>query len=195
VAFQPRQNRNLNSVLGEPSSQKVYFGAWLGAIAIGAILVFIFAFLIGGDYKGRTQQTALEAGGTNYAKVVTTADGTKVAAVEAWKTQGDEGQKALKEALARGQANYNRICIGCHYGPRENTANGAYLGSLYQTAYLYNGTVLNDANLVRFILVGHGNMPANIALPQQAVDIMLYLKQQTCGTPTTDAQKAKCSLP
>jgi mono/diheme cytochrome c family protein len=194
VAFQPRQNRNVRTVLGEPSSQVVYFGVWLGAIITGAILIFIFAFLIGGEYKGRTQQTALEVGGPLYAKVQTTADGTKIGYVEAWKTQGEQGQKEVKAALGRGQAHYARICIGCHYGTQANTSHGPWLGDLYQTTYLYNGLLLNDANLVRFMLLGHGNMPAGIPLPEQAVDLMLYLKQQTCGTPTTDAQKAKCSL-
>jgi mono/diheme cytochrome c family protein len=158
-------------------------------------LLFLIGFLIAGEYKGRTQQTALESGGSLYAKIPLSADGTRVAYVESWKTKGEEGQKELQGALARGQANFNRICIGCHYGTQSATSNGPWLGDLYQSAYLYNGTVLNDANVVKFILLGHGNMPAGLPLPEQAVDIMLYLKQQTCGTPTTVEQKAKCSLP
>lgn len=195
MAFQPKQNRNFVSVLGEPRSQIVYFSVWLSAMLIGAILLFVIGFLIAGDYKGRTQQTGREAAGPLFAQIETTADGTKIGYVEKWKTQGEQGKKESAAAIARGQANFQRICIGCHYGVRSDTSNGAWLGDLYQQGYLYNGQLLNDVQVVRFILLGHGNMPSGIPLPQQAVDIMLFLKQQTCGTLTTDAQKAKCSLP
>jgi len=187
--------------LGQPRDQAVIYTVWISGILIGAVLVFIFAFLIGGDYKGRTQTTAREAVAPLYQPVVLSPDGTKIAQAEAWKAQGDQGTKELQAAVARGHDYYNRICIGCHYGspvstvdrPSNGIANGAYLGDLYQQGYLYNGQPLNDANLVKFILLGHGNMPAGIAVPQQAVDLTLFLKAQTCGTPTTDAQKLKCS--
>jgi mono/diheme cytochrome c family protein len=184
VAYQPKQNRNVRTVLGEPRVQLVVYTVWFSGIIIGAILLFFLGFLVAGDYNGRTQQTAREAAGPAYAKIPLTADGTKIEYVEAWKTQGTQGEEALKSALAQGQANFNRICVGCHYGPPTITSIGAWLGDLYQTATLYNGTPVNDANVVRFILLGHGNMPSGIPLPQQAVNIMLYLKQQTSGTPT-----------
>jgi len=183
VPYQPKQNRNVTAALGEPRAQLVVYGVWFSGIAIGAILLFLFSFVIAGDYKGRTQQTALEAAGPIYEKIVLSADGTKIAKVETWKTQGTQGQEELKAALGRGQANYNRICIGCHYGPPTVTSNGPWIGDLYKTAYLFNGQPVNDANVVKFILLGHNNMPAGIPLPQQAVDIMLYMRQQTGGTP------------
>jgi hypothetical protein len=191
LAYQPRQGRNVKqsrnalSALGTPVTQATVYAVWFSGIFLGAGILALLVLLVSPPYQGRTIQTARENAGTLYRQIETTADGAKVAYVEAWSTQGEQGAKELRGALARGQINYGRICIGCHFGPTTDSSNGPYLGDLYQTAYLSNGTVLNDVNLVRFILIGHGNMPAGIPLPEQAVDIMLYLKQQTCAKPCT----------
>jgi len=207
------------SVLGLPETQAVYFGVWLTGILIGVVLMIIFAVLIGkGINTPRTQQTALESQGSIAAPVqliYKDAQGNQVSAaqagftngvvaqVDSWEKAAAQGDKAaeteLKAALGRGQANFSRICIGCHFGPPEASSNGPYLGNLYQTGSLFNGKPVNDANVVTFILLGSQShnlaadgkrvlvngsggfnpMPAGIATPQQAVDIMLYLKQQT----------------
>ncbi len=199
-----RRNKNATSALGRPEAQAVYYGVWLTGIAIGVILMLILALGIGNGLTGpRTQQSARENQGDIVAPlqldfdkgVVTTVDKLEKAAA-----QGDKAAQAqLQAALGRGQANYQRICIGCHFGPPEATSNGPWLGNLYQTGNLYNGKPVNDANVVTFILLGSQShnlsddgkralvngggglnpMPAGIATPQQAVDIMLYLKQQT----------------
>jgi cytochrome c2 len=209
VAFQrfrnnARRNRNANSALGEPRAQVVYYGVWLTGIAIGVVLMLVFAVFIGnGIYGPRTQQTARENQGADVAPFQVDYQNGIVPQVDKWEkaaAAGDKNAQAeLKAALSRGQANYQRICIGCHFGPPEATSNGPWLGNLYQTAYLYNGKQVNDANVVTFILLGSQShnlapdnvsalvnggggfnpMPAGIATPLQAVDIMLYLKQQT----------------
>lgn len=203
-----RRNRNANSVLGEPKSQVVYFGVWLTGIAIGVILMLIFVVFIGkGITAPRTQQTAIENQGVAVAPVQMDYTSGVIAQVDKWEkaaAQGDEKAKTeLKAALSRGQANFQRICIGCHYGPPNESSNGPWLGNLYQTAYLFNGKPVNDANVVTFILLGsqshnlapdgvsalvsggggYNPMPSGIATPLQAVDIMLYLKQQTSKKP------------
>jgi len=209
VAFQfnAKQNKNATSILGEPNIQKVYLGVWLTGIAIGIILVLIFVALVGGGKTYRTQQTALENAGAEYAPIQLGAGGTTIASVanlEAAAAQGDtKAQAELNAALARGQANYNRICIGCHFGPPNASSGGPWLGDLYQTGSLFNGKPVNDANVVTFILLGSQShnltgdnkravvngggalnpMPSGIATPLQAVDIMLYLKQQTSKKP------------
>jgi hypothetical protein len=191
LAYQPRQGKNLKqsrnalSALGNPSAQATVYAVWFSGILAGAGVLALLVLLVSPPYQGRTIQTAREHAGPLFREIETTQDGTKIAYVETWKTQGEFGTKELQGALARGQINYGRICIGCHFGPTTDSSNGPYLGDLYQTAYLTNGTPLNDANVVRFILIGHGNMPAGIPLPEQAVDIMLYLKQQTCAKPCT----------
>ncbi len=216
MAFQPRQNRNARSALGEPRSQVVYYGVWLVGIFTGVILFVLFVLLIGKGTNAlgegnRNIQTGVENQGPEVAQVQITADG-KVVQVEKWLTDmkssdtkiATQADKEYKGSLARGQTNYARICIGCHFGPPDATSNGPWLGNLYQTTTLYNGKPLNDANVVTFILLGSQShnlnndgvsirldskdgprsgswnpMPAGIATPQQAIDIMLYLKQQT----------------
>ncbi|HEX2916632.1 MAG TPA: hypothetical protein VH186_38080 [Chloroflexia bacterium] len=212
----PQQNRNARSALGEPRAQLVYYGVWIGGIVIAILLFLLFVVLIGNNANAlgegkRNIQTGRENQGPEVAPVAFTTDG-KVVMVEKWLTDMQSADQKVKQeaqhsyngALARGQANFQRICIGCHYGPPEATSNGPWLGNLYQTAALYNGKPLNDANVVTFILLGSQShnlttdgtavrltkqdgplaggwnpMPAGIATPQQAVDIMLYLKQQT----------------
>jgi cytochrome c2 len=224
VAYQPRQNRNARSALGEPRAQAVVYGVWLTGILTGVILFVLFVFLIGNGINGqRNIQTAKENQGPEVAPLqfssvgCPTQEPCKVAQVEKWLTDQKStdaqvaalAKQAYNGALARGQANFARICIGCHYGPPEATSNGPWLGNLYQTGNLVNGKAVNDANVVTFILLGSeahnlnsdgttvrlssvnpdgsfaprsggwNPMPAGIASPQQAVDIMLYLKQQT----------------
>jgi mono/diheme cytochrome c family protein len=193
-------------VLGLPETQAVYFGVWITGILIGVVLMIIFAVFIGeGINAPRTQQTARENQGAIMASVVVT-NGV-VVQVDNWEKAAAKGDKAaeaeLKAALGRGQANFNRICIGCHYGAPQMSSSGPYLGNLYETKTLFNGKPVNDANVVTFILLGsqshnlladgqhvlvnggggYSPMPAGIATPQQAVDIMLYLKQQTVNKP------------
>ncbi len=212
----PQQNRNARSALGEPRAQAVYYGVWFTGIAIGVVLMVVFVILLGNGINARGEgkrniQTALENQGSELEMPRLTADG-KVEQVEKWLSDMNSSDANVKQlankaymgALARGQANYQRVCIGCHFGPPEETSNGPWLGNLYQTAYLYNGKPVNDANVVTFTLLGSQShnlledghtirkegstgplaggwnpMPAGIATPQQAVDIMLYLKQQT----------------
>ena len=236
----PQQNRNARSALGEPRAQAVYYGVWLTGIGIGAILFVILVVFLGNNagsgasgQNKRNIQTGVENQGAEVAPVVFTTDG-QIASVQKLLADISSNDAAIKKAaqdgyngaLARGQTNYQRICIGCHYGPPEATSNGPWIGNLYQTAALYNGKPMNDANVVTFILLGSqshnlndaGNgirkttdnadpsqgprplaggwnpMPAGIATPQQAVDIMLYLKQQTCPKNKDDAAKIKaCS--
>lgn len=200
--FNARRNKNALGALGEPRAQIVYYGVWLTGIAIGVVLMLVFAGLIG-QHSNRTQQSARENLGAEVAPVQIDYQAGVIATVDKWEKAAAQGDKAaqaeLKAALSRGQANYQRICIGCHYGPPEATSNGPWLGNLYQTGILYNGKPVNDANVVTFILLGSQShnlaedgksalvnggggfnpMPAGIATPQQAVDIMLYLKQQT----------------
>ncbi len=199
-----RRNKNATSALGRPKAQAVYYGVWLSAIATGVLLMLIFAVFIGnGIYGPRNQQSALENQGAEVAPFQVDYQAGIVPQIDKWEkaaAAGDkQAQEELKAALTRGQANYNRICIGCHFGPPDATSNGPWMGNLYQTGYLYNGKPVNDANVVTFILLGSQShnlaedgkhalvnggggfnpMPAGIATPQQAVDIMLYLKQQT----------------
>jgi len=209
-----RRNKNATSALGTPRTQATYYTIVIGSgVGIGVVLMVLFTVIIGGSIKTRSQQTALENQGAEVAPVelfyekdtagATNYDVGNVVQVEKWEkaaAQGDQkAQAELRAALSRGQANYNRICIGCHFGPPNAVSNGPWLGNLYQTGYLYNGRKLNDANVVTFILLGSQShniaedgkralvnggggfnpMPAGIATPQQAVDIMLYLKQQT----------------
>lgn len=231
-----RQNRNAVSALGQAEAQAVVYGVWASGIAIGGVIFVLLVVLIGDGVdvqsKGaRNIQTAVENLGPEVAPVQFIADG-KIALVEKWAADmnstdpkvKDEATKAYKGALARGQANYGRICLGCHFGPPEETSNGPWLGNLYQTGALYNGKPMNDQNVVTFILLGSQShnlnadgtkvllttknqdpnglpvpkagawnpMPAGIATPQQAVDIMLYLKQQTCPKVNPQAVRA-CS--
>ena len=234
----PQQNRNARSALGEPRAQAVYYGVWAAGILTGASLFLLLVVILGNNANARGEnkrniQTGLENQGAEVAPVVLTADG-KVASVQKLLTDLQSkddtvrhaAEDGYKGALARGQNNYQRICIGCHYGPPNETSNGPWMGNLYQTAALYNGKPMNDANVVTFILLGsqshnlndEGNgirktnqnadpsqgprplaggwnpMPAGIATPQQAVDIMLYLKQQTCPSNKSDAAKIQaCS--
>ncbi len=221
MSYQPKQNRNARSALGEPRAQAVVYAVWFTGIMIGVILFGLFVVLLGAGPDAQSQgkrniQTALENQGSELAPAQLTADG-KVVQVEKWLTDlkstdpkvKAEAEKGYNGALARGQANYARICIGCHFGPPDATSNGPWLGNLYQTAALYNGRPVNDANVVVFILYGSlshnleadgitlrlnskqpdgstiprsggwNPMPSGIATAQQAVDIMLYLKQQT----------------
>jgi mono/diheme cytochrome c family protein len=189
LAYQPRQGKNVKqsrnalSALGKPVTQATVYGIWFSGIFLGAGILALLVLLVSPPYQGRTIQTAREQAGSLYRDIETTADGNGVAYVKAWEdriAQGDQkAQAELRGALARGQLNYGRICIGCHFGPTTESSNGPYLGDLYQTPYLTNGQPLTDINVIRFILIGHGNMPAGIPLPEQAVDIMLYLKQAT----------------
>jgi len=209
VAFQfnARQNKNATSILGEPNIQKVYFGVWLTGIAIGIVLVLILVVLVGGSKSIRTQQTALENAGAEFAPIQMDYNQGIVVSVDQLEkaaAQGDTKAEAdLNAARARGQANFNRICIGCHFGPPTASSSGPWLGDLYQTGSLFNGKKVNDANVVTFILLGSQShnvaednkhvvvngggalnpMPSGIATPLQAVDIMLYLKQQTSKKP------------
>ncbi|MEI6044866.1 MAG: hypothetical protein WCS37_10975 [Chloroflexota bacterium] len=217
--FNSRRNKIATSVLGLPETQAVYFSVWLAGILIGVVLMIILVGLIGnGVDTPRTQQTARENQGDIVAPIqlvyrdaqgnLATAQQAGfsngvVAQVDSWEraaAQGDKvAQAELQAARGRGQANFNRICIGCHYGAPQASSSGPYLGNLYQTKTVFNGKPLNDANVVTFILLGSQShnlvadgqhvlvngsggfmpMPSGIATPQQAVDIMLYLKQQT----------------
>lgn len=217
----PQQNRNATSALGEIRAQAVVYGVWFTGITIGVLLFVLFVVLLGNGVNASNQrniQTSVENQGPEVSPLQFTADG-KVVMVEKWLTDMQSTDTVVKTqatkeyngALARGQANYQRICIGCHFGPAEETSNGPYMGNLYQTGYLYNGRAVNDQNVVVFTLLGSiahnleadgitvrkttqnpddpstklplaggwNPMPAGIATPQQAVDIMLYLKQQT----------------
>ncbi len=234
----PQQNRNARSALGEPRAQAVYYGVWITGILIGAVLFLLFVVIIGGNTNAqgtssRNIQTGIENQGAELAPAQLTADG-HIATVQKLQADLNSSDPAIKKAaqdgyngaLARGQYNFQRICIGCHFGPIEATSNGPWLGNLYQTAALYNGKETNDANVVTFILLGSQShnlndagtairrttqnedpnggpkpltggwnpMPAGIATPQQAIDIMLYLKQQTCPNNKNEASKIKaCS--
>jgi len=207
----------------------VIYAVWLTGILIGVILFALFVLLLGSGPDAQSQgkrniQTALENQGSEVAPVQLSSAGCtsttpcKVASVDKLETDMKSSDSAVaaaatkqyKEALARGQANFARICVGCHYGPPDTTSNGPWLGNLYQTGSLFNGKPLNDANVVTFILLGSqahnlqppdntsiylssklsdgstvarsggwNPMPSGIATPLQAVDIMLYLKQQT----------------
>lgn len=198
MAYSSRQSKNATSALGRPSAQATVYGVWFSGIAIGVILILILAGLVGNNHLPTARQKedsnsirakdqpypgGLTTRGVPYNQplALDTANGT-VTEVEQWKAQGAAGQTQLKDAIARGNIYFAQICIGCHAGPLNSTSNGPWFGNLYQTKYLYNGQPVNDANVVYFILRGHGNMPAGIPLPQQAVDIMLYVKNQTSGS-------------
>jgi hypothetical protein len=234
VAFQPnrsrRQSRNALSALGQPRAQAVVYGVWATGILIGVVLYLVFVVGLGngGNAAGkRNIQTALENTGAEFAPYAIDVNRGVIPQVEDWFRDAQSsdpatkaaGEQAIKGALARGQTNYQRICIGCHFGPPEATSNGPWLGNLYQTGFLYNGRPLNDANVVVFILYGSqahnlkadgvsvrvntqgeggaklplaggwNPMPAGIATPLQALDIMLYLRQQTCGVPLEQCRK------
>ncbi len=195
MAYNARQNKNATGALGQPTAQATVYGVWFTGIGIGVVLVVILAGLVGNSYLPTARQSedansirakdqkypgAQITRGVSYNDpiAINTTNGT-VDEVEAWKTGGADGTKHLQDATARGGVYYAQICIGCHAGPINSVSNGPWIGNLYQTKYLYNGQPLNDANLVYFLLRGHGNMPAGIPLAQQAVDTMLYLKQQT----------------
>lgn len=197
MAYNARQSKNATSALGRPKAQATVYGVWFTGIAIGVILIVILAGFAGNTYLNTGRQNedinSIRAkdqpypGGLlprsvayNQPIGIDTDKGT-VAEVEKWKTEGVQGQKQLTDAVARGNVYFAQICIGCHAGPLSSVSNGPWIGNLYKTSHLYNGQPVNDANVVYFILRGHGNMPAGIPLPQQAVDIMLYVKQQTGG--------------
>lgn len=215
MAYQPKQNRNARSALGEPRAQLVVYGVWFTGILIGVLLFLLFVVALGAGPNAagkRNIQTAFENAGDQYAPYAIDVENGVIPLVEKWKKDlqsadikvRQQAEKDYNGALARGQTNYQRICIGCHYGPPNETSNGPWLGNLYQTGFLYNGKPVNDANVVVFILYGSQShnlkadgvsirktkedgplsggwnpMPAGIATPQQAIDIMLYLKQQT----------------
>jgi hypothetical protein len=206
----------------------VIYAVWLSGILIGVILFALFVLLLGSGPDAQSQgkrniQTALENQGSEVAPVQLSSAGCtsttpcKVALLDKMETDMKSSDPKVaatatqqyKETLARGQANFARICIGCHYGPPDTTSNGPWLGNLYQTGSLFNGKPINDANVVTFILLGSqahnlqpdntsiylgskqpdgsivsrsggwNPMPSGIATPLQAVDITAYLKQQT----------------
>lgn len=80
---------------------------------------------------------------------------------------------ALTGDVARGEAQYQMVCAGCHGAAGGGVARAPALKPFVSAS--------TDAQIIEVILNGRRGMPAQRVDDQQAADIVAYLRQQHGG--------------